>query len=111
MRSKSLKCLVAVLALAALVIPSFAKPLTKMVTLTGPQKIAGKELREGDYKFKVDDNKVVVEFRNKVIAEASGKWEPRDTKWEADSFVSGSDGQVQEIRFAGEKRSFVIGSM
>ncbi len=111
MRRNTLKSLVAVLALAVIVTPAFAKPESKIITLTSTQKFAGKELREGDYTFKVDDNKVTIEFRKKVVAEVTGHWAPRDQKWESDSFVSGADGQVSEIRLAGEKRTFMIGGM
>lgn len=110
MHSKSWKYFVAVLAMAVMVMPVFAKPVSKTVDLTSSQKIAGKELREGSYTFKIDDTKLTVELKHTVVAEAEGRWEPRDTKVQYDTFVTGADGQVQEIRFAGEKRVFVIGS-
>jgi hypothetical protein len=109
MRSNSLKSLVAVLAMAVMVMPAFAKPETKIITLSSTEKIAGKELREGDYMFKIGDNKVTIEMKHKVVAEVSGNWVPRDQKWEHDAFVTGTDGQVSEIRLSGEKRSFMVG--
>lgn len=110
MRSKSLKYFVAAVMLSALVMPVFAKPVVKTVDITGPQKIAGKQLQEGSYTFKIDGTKLTVLNGRKVIAEAEGQWQPRDKKWEHDMYVSGEDGQIQEIRFSGENRSFVIGS-
>lgn len=108
MRRNSWKYFVAIVAMSVMLVPVFAKPLLKTVDLTAPQKIAGKELREGSYLFKVDDNKLTILLKNKVVAEAEGRWEPRNTQVEHDAFISGPDGQIQEIRFGGEKRVFVI---
>jgi hypothetical protein len=100
-----------VLALAVIVAPAFAKPVTKVITIADHQKIAGKQLSNEAYTFKVDDTKLTVTLKNKVVAEATGRWEPRDTKYDGDAVVSGADGQIIELRFSGEKRAFVIGSM
>jgi hypothetical protein len=110
-RMNSLKSLIAVLALGVLVMPAFAKPVSKVITIVDNQKIAGKQLKNDDYTFKVDDTKMVVELRNKVVAEVTGHWEPRDKKYDGNAVLSGADGQIIEIRFSGEKRAFVIGSM
>jgi hypothetical protein len=110
MRKTSWKSIFAVLALAALVMPVFAKPLSMVINIANNQKIAGKELKSDAYTFKVDDTKLTVELKHKVVVEATGRWEPRDQKIEANSIVFGADGQVQELRFSGEKRVFVIDS-
>ncbi len=111
MRMNRWRSLLSVLALAVMVMPVFAKPVVKTINIPTKQKIAGKELNSDAYTFKVDDTKLVVELRHRVVAEANGRWEPRDKKNEADTYVSGEDGQILELRFAGEKRVFVIGSM
>jgi len=113
MRSNIWKSVLAVLVLAVLVMPAFANPITitKTITINGTERVAGKELKNDDYTFKVTDTKLVVELRNKVIAEITGRWEPRDKKYDTDTVVATQDGQIQELRFAGEKRAFVIGSM
>jgi hypothetical protein len=111
MRKNSWKFLFAVLALAVLVMPAFAKQIQKIITVPGTQTVAGKELKNDDYTFKVDDTKLVVELHHKVIAEANGRWEPRDVKYANDAVVSNEDGKIIEIRFAGEKRAFVIAPM
>jgi hypothetical protein len=111
MRRNTMKYFLVVAALAVLVMPAFAKPVQRIITVNGTQKVAGKELKNDDYTFKVDDTKVVVELRHKVIAEANGRWEPRDKKYETDTVVSGEGGSIVELRFAGEKRAFVIASM
>jgi len=100
-----------VLALSVLVIPAFAKPVVKTITITSSQKIAGKELKSAEYTLRVDDTKLTVELRHKVVAEATGRWEPRDRKNDADTLVAGPDGQILELRFSGEKRVFVISTM
>jgi hypothetical protein len=111
MRKNSWKSLFAVLTLAVLVMPAFAKPETRIITINGTTKIAGKELKNDDFAFKVDDTKLVVVKGSKVVAEATGRWEPRDKKYDTDTVVTGADGQIQELRFAGEKRAFVISGM
>lgn len=111
MRTNGWKSIVAVAALAMIVTPAFAKPVTKIITIAANQKIAGKELKNDDYTFIVDDTKVAVQLRHKAVAEVTGRWEPRDVKYDRDTVVSGSDGQIMELRFAGEKRAFVISGM
>jgi hypothetical protein len=108
MHPKYLRSVAALLVVIALVVPAFARDINKIVAVPDQTKIAGKVLKAGDYTFRVNDTKVTVESKGKVIAEATGRWEPRDTKCPSDSFVTGADGQVREIRFAGEKRVFVV---
>jgi hypothetical protein len=110
MRSNTWKSLLAVLALTMLVTPAFAKSIQRIITINGSEKVAGKELKNDDYTFKVDDTKLVVELRHKVVAETTGHWVDRDKKYSTDTVVATEDGQIQELRFAGEKRAFVIGS-
>jgi hypothetical protein len=111
MRLNRWKSVVVVAALAMIVTPAFAKPISRVITMVGDQKIAGKQLTHDDYTFVVDDTKLVISLRHKVVAEVNGKWEPRDQKYDGDTVVSGADGQIIEVRFAGEKRAFVIGSI
>jgi hypothetical protein len=111
MRKNTWKSLFAVAGLAVLVSPAFARPETRIITIDGTDKISGKELKNDVFAFKVDDTKLVVVKGSKVVAEATGRWEPRDTKYGTDTVVTNSDGQIQELRFAGEKRAFVIGGM
>jgi hypothetical protein len=108
MRNNGLKSLVAVAALAMLVSPAFAKPETRIITIDGTDKISGKELKNDVFAFKVDDTKLVVVKGSHVVAEATGRWEPRDKKYDTDTVITDSNGQIQELRFAGEKRAFVI---
>ncbi len=105
---KSLKSLFALLVLMALVVPAFAKSINKIITVNDETKIVGKTLKPGDYTFKINDNKLTIEVNHRVVAEAAGRWEPRDSKWDADQLVTGPDSQVQEIRLSGEKGVFII---
>jgi hypothetical protein len=109
MRKNGWKSVVAVLALAIIVSPAFAKPVSRVITMAADQKIDGKQLNHDDYTFTVNDTKLVVELHHKVVAEVTGKWEPRDRTYEGNTVVSGADGQILEVRFSGEKRAFVIG--
>ena len=99
------------LALAVIIAPAFAKPVTKVISIAEHQKIAGKQLNNDAYTFRVDDTKLVVTLKNKVVAEATGRWEPRDTKNDGNAVVSDANGQIIEIRFSGEKRTFIIDSL
>ena len=105
------RSLVAVLALVVITAPAFAKPVTKVITIADHQKISGKRLENDAYTFRVDDTKLVVQLKGKVVAETTGHWEPRDVKYDGNAVVSDADGQIIELRFSGEKRAFVIGSM
>ena len=109
MRNSIWKSLIVVLALAILVMPVLADTMIKHVEMTGTHKIAGKEMKADIYTFKVDDTKVVVELRHKLVGEANGRWEPCDTKHRLTTVVAGDDGSIHELRFAGEKRTFIIG--
>jgi hypothetical protein len=108
MRAKSLRSLVSFLAVLALVVPAFAKDINKVISLPDQTKIAGRTLKGGDYTFKVSDTKMTIELNNKVVAEAAGRWEPRDKKVATDGFSTGADGQVLEVHFSGEKRVFIV---
>lgn len=108
MRKNSLKSLFAVAALAMLVTPAFAKTEVRIITIDGTEKMSGKELKNDVFKFSVDDTKVTVVKGNKVVAEATGRWEPRDKKYDTDTVLTDANGQITELRFAGEKRAFII---
>jgi hypothetical protein len=108
MRKNSLNYLLAIAAASVMVSPIFAGPVTKIITLTEPENLAGTQLKQGDYKFKIEGNTVTVSLRNKVVATLQGTWTPVDHKWEYDAFITGANGQVSEIRFAGQRQSFMV---
>jgi hypothetical protein len=43
-----------------------------------------------------------------VVAESEGRWEDRSAKSAYDSVLIGENGQVKEVRFAGQARVFVF---
>jgi hypothetical protein len=108
MRKNTLKSIFAVGALAVMISPVFAGTVQRIITVNGVQKLSGKELKNDDYTFKIDDSKMTVELRHKVVAEATGKWEDRNTKYDTDTVVTDADGKIQEIRLGGQKRAFVV---
>ena len=108
MRSKSLLQIIALLAVAGLAVPVLAKPISKSITITRAAKIGKTNLSAGEYRLLIDGNKVTVQKGNKVVAESEARWEERQEKANADSILIGSDGTVQEVRFAGNNRVLVL---
>lgn len=108
MRSKVLVGIVAVLVAVALTLPVMAKPVSKMINIAQPAKIGNVQLSAGDYRLLIDGDKVTVQKGKKVIAEVTGRWDQRPAKAEANSIVLGPSGEVQEIRFAGDRRVLVL---
>ncbi len=108
MQSKTLWQVVALLAVVALAIPAFAKPISKSITITTDAKIGKTNLTAGEYRLLIDGSKVTVQKGKKVVAESEGRWEERPSKADADSVLIGSDGTVQEVRFAGNRRVLVL---
>lgn len=94
----------------ALTVPVFAKPVVKTINLSQSSRIGKADLASGEYRFLIDENKVTVMKGKKMIAETEGRWEERSVKSIYDSVLVGEDGQVKEVRFAGQARVFVLGS-
>jgi hypothetical protein len=98
----------ALLAAFALAVPVFAKPVSKTINITQTARIGKADLRAGEYRLLIDGNKATVEKDRHVVAESEGRWEDRDAKSSYDSVLLGENGQVKEVRFAGQKRVFVF---
>ena len=99
------------LALAAALVstvPLVAKPVSKTISITHSAKIGRADLQAGEYRLKIDGSKATVEKGKQVVAESEGRWEDRGTRATADSVLIGEDGQVKEVRFAGQNRVFVF---
>jgi hypothetical protein len=110
MKSRSLLRSFALLAATALAVPAFAKPVVKTINLSQASKIGNASLASGEYRFLIDENKVTIMKGKKTLAETQGRWEERNAKSAYDSVLVGEDGQVKEVRFAGQTRVFVLGS-
>lgn len=108
MRTKALFQVVALLAVVALAVPVFAKPISKSITISRDARIGKTDLSAGEYRLLIDGSKVTVQKGNKVVAESEGRWDERKEKASANSVLIGSDGAVQEVRFEGDRRVLVL---
>ena len=99
---------VALLAVIALAVPLFAKPVSKTINITQAAKVGRVDLQAGEYRLLIDGTKATVQKGKAVVAESEGRWEDRDTKSNYDAVLVGENGQVKEVRFSGQKRVFVF---
>jgi hypothetical protein len=98
----------ALLAAIALAVPVFAKPVSKTVKLAQNARVGKSELKAGEYRLLIDENKVTIQKGKNTMAVAEGRWEERAAKSPYDSVLLGPEGQVKEVRFYGEKRVLVL---
>ena len=108
MKKNSLFRFAALLAVIALAVPAFAKPLSKTINFTQSAKVGKAELQAGEYRLLIDGNKATVQKGKDVVAESEGRWEEREIRSNYDSVLIGDNGQVREVRFSGQKRVFVF---
>jgi len=99
---------IALLAAIALAVPAFAKPFTKTINISQTAKLGKSELKAGEYRLEIEGNKAIVQKGKQVVAESEGRWEDRSTKSTYDALLLGENGQVREVRFAGQTRVFVF---
>lgn len=92
----------------AMAVAVFAKPITKTINLSQSAKVGKASLQAGEYQLSIDGNKATVQKGKNTVAESEGRWEDRDTKSEYTAILVGENGQVREVRFAGQKRVFVF---
>jgi hypothetical protein len=98
----------ALLAALALTVPAFAKPFTKTITFSQTAKLGKSELKSGEYRLEIDGTKATLQKGKQVVAESEGRWEDRSAKSAYDSVLIGENGQVREVRFAGQARVFIF---
>jgi hypothetical protein len=108
MTNKNLVRFIALLAVVALALPVMAKPISKNISIAQPAKLGTSQLTAGEYHLLIDGTRVTVQKGKNVVAEVTGRWEDRDAKARYNSVLLGADGQVQEVRFAGENRVLVL---
>jgi hypothetical protein len=92
----------------AMVVPVFAKPLTKTINISQPAKVGKASLEAGEYQLSIDGTKATVQKGKNTVAESEGRWEEREAKSQYTSILVGENGQVREVRFAGQKKVFVF---
>jgi hypothetical protein len=85
-----------------------AKPINKTISITHAAKLGKADLQAGEYRLSIDGTKATVEKGKQMIAQSEGRWEDRSNKAASDSVLIGEDGQVKEVRFAGQNRVFVF---
>jgi len=108
MKTKLFFRTIALLAAVALTVPAFAKPFAKTINITQNAKVGKSELKAGEYRLQIEGSKATVQKGKQVVAESEGRWEDRSTKASYDSLLVGENGQVKEVRFAGQTRVFVF---
>lgn len=85
-----------------------AKPISKTINITQSAKLGKADLQAGEYRLRIDGDQATVEKGKQLVAQSAGRWEDRSTKATSDSVLIGVDGQVKEVRFAGQSRVFVF---
>jgi hypothetical protein len=108
MKTKSFFRTIAMLAAIALAVPAFAKPFSKTINIAQAAKVGKSELKAGEYRLQIEGNKATVQKGKEVVAESEGRWEDRSSKAAYDSVLLSENGQVREVRFAGQTRVFVF---
>ena len=108
MKTKLFFRTIALLAAVALTVPAFAKPFAKTINITQNTKVGKSELKAGEYRLQIEGTKATVQKGKNIVAESEGRWEDRSTKSSYDSLLVGENGQVKEVRFAGQTRVFVF---
>lgn len=108
MKNKSLLRSFALLAALAMTVPAFAKPFAKTINLAQNAKFGKADLKAGEYRLMIDGSKATVQKGKDVVAESEGRWEDRSNKAAYDSVLLSENGQVKEVRFAGQTRVFVF---
>jgi photosystem II stability/assembly factor-like uncharacterized protein len=108
MNSKAIVRTAALLAVLCVSVPVFAKPFVKTISLTQTAKVGQVTLKAGAYQLSIDGNKVSVQRGKDQVAQSEGRWEERDAKSDYDAVLLGENGQLKEVRFAGQKRVFVF---
>src|SRR5215470_2416851 len=104
MKVHSVSRIAALLVALAMVVPAFAKT----ISLSQAAKFGKASLQAGEYLLSIDGNKATVQKGKNTIAESEGRWEERASKSDYTSILVGENGQVREVRFAGQKKVFVF---
>ena len=99
------------LTLSVLAMGALAQAETYHVTLLKPSVVAGKELKPGEYKVEVNNDKAVISH-GKVTVETKVKTETSEKTFGSTTVRYEMDGEkykVQEIGIGGTKTKLVIG--
>ena len=80
MKSNTILRSLALLAVIALAVPVFAKPVSKVINIPQSAKVGKANLQAGEYRLLIDGTKATVQKGRAVVAESEGRWEDRDDK-------------------------------
>lgn len=98
------------LTLTLLAMGTIVQAATYHITLLKPSLVAGKELKPGDYKIEVDNDKAVISH-GKLSVETKVKTEASDKKYDSTTVryvIEGDKYKMQEIGIGGTKTKLVI---
>jgi hypothetical protein len=98
-----------VLTFATLALAAASAADKHYITLFQPSVIGGQELKAGEYRLELRDNKMFVKDGKRTI-EADVKVETSDAKFGSTAVRYQMDKQVTEIRIGGTKTRLVLGS-
>jgi len=90
---------------------AFASTKKYSITLYAPTMIGGTELKAGDYKFELQNQKIVILNNGKETTEASVKVETGDTKYASTSATfANADGKnkLEQICVGGTNMKLVL---
>ena len=92
---------------ASLALAAASAATTYRVTLFEPSVINGTELKPGEYKVEVNNDKAVIR-NGKTSTEATVKVENNDQKFRTNVVRYGPESRIQEIRLGGTKTRLVF---
>ncbi len=104
---RQIAVLTAFFMLLTLTLAASAQPIHTSFTLRSSAKLAGTELKAGDYNVTADDTKVTIMSRGKVVAEAKVEWKDGASKAGSTSLLIAGD-EIKEIRFGGNTKYAVV---
>lgn len=108
MASKSILRIMVLLSAVAISVPAFAKPMSKTIPINHQVHVGKTDVKAGEYRVLIDGNHLTLQNGKKVVAESDGRWEERDKKSDYTEILSNAQGEVLELRFAGQKSAFVL---
>ena len=99
-----------ILSFATVALATMSAATSYRITLFQPATVAGQQLKAGDYKVTLKDNKAVL-TAGKQSVEAAVKTETADTKFRSTTVRFGNDAgkyRVEEIRLGGTNTRLVF---
>jgi hypothetical protein len=79
MKTNSFFRISALLAVLALALPAFAKPVSRDINLSQAAKVGTVTLDAGSYHFVIDGTTATIKKDGKKVAQSEGHWVNRDT--------------------------------